>query len=412
MSKIIKIKKGVNIELVGQAEKVITKSAESSLYALVPSQFMGVTPKLLVQEGDRVKIGQPIFFDKEHTQVLFTSPVDGVIHEIVRGEKRKILAITIEPNGTGECVDFMKLDEKSSADQIRTTLLSSGLWPALIERPFGFIARTDVVPRDIFITGLDTAPLAADLNFTVQDQEANISRGIAILSRLTTGKVHLTIAAERTAGALSMAKGAEIHRIQGPHPAGNVGTQIAAIAPISKGDTVWTIGVQHVAMIGRLAATGHVDFVKVVALAGSMVKKPHYYRTVSGASIASIAGGNLTGDDCRLINGNPLSGMKVEATGYVGFYANEIVAIPEGDHCEFLGWAMPRTHRLSLSKSYFSWLMPHKKYNLDTNLNGGVRALVVNDIYNKVMPLDIYPVYLLKAIMAVDIDNMERLGIY
>ncbi|MEG0162578.1 MAG: Na(+)-translocating NADH-quinone reductase subunit A [Mucinivorans sp.] len=412
MSKIIKIKKGVNISLVGQAEKMITKSATANLYALVPSQFMGVTPKMLVQQGDRVKIGQPIFFDKEHTSVLFTSPVAGTIQEIVRGDKRKIMAITIAPDGTKDSVEFAKLDSNSPIELIRQTLLDSGLWPSLIQRPFGFIAATDVTPRDIFITGIDTAPLAADLNFLVQDESANVSRGVEILSRLTSGKVHLTVGFETTAGTLANVKSAEIHHIQGPHPAGNVGTQIAAIAPISKGDIVWTIGIQHVAMIGRLAATGHVDFSKLIALSGSMVKKPHYYRTICGAPIASIVEGNLKDGTIRLINGNPLSGTKVDPACYVSYYANEVVALPEGDNYEFLGWAMPRCHKLSLSKSYFSWLTPHKNFDLDTNLNGGVRALVVNDIYNRVMPLDIYPVYLLKAIMADDIDKMENLGIY
>lgn len=412
MSKTIKIKKGINISLVGSAEKVITKSVASPIYALVPDQFIGVTPKMLVQAGDAVKIGSPVFFDKERPSIIFTSPVSGVVKEVVRGEKRKILSVTIEPNGSNEAQEFEKLSADSSADQIRQTLLQSGLWPSIIERPFGFIANPELTPRDIFITGLDTAPLSADLNFLVQDEAENLSRGIAVLSKLTTGKVHLTFDADTTAGTLSKVKEAVIHHIQGPHPAGNVGTQIAAIAPISKGETVWTIGIQQVAMIGRLAITGCVDFSKTVALAGSMVKKPRYYKTITGAQIASITEGNLNEGHIRLINGNPLSGVQVTADGYIGYYSNEVVAIPEGDYAEFLGWAMPRFNKLSLSKSYFSWLMPNKKYNLDTNLNGGERALVMSDIYNKVMPLDIYPVYLLKAIMAGDIDKMENLGIY
>lgn len=412
MSKIIKIKKGVDISLVGSAEKVITKSAAAQLYALVPSQFQGVVPKMLVQAGDKVKIGSPIFFDKEHSSVLFTSPVAGTVREVVRGEKRKILAITIEPNGAGETEDFGRLTAESSADEIRATLLRSGLWPSLIERPFGFIAGATTVARDIFITGVDTAPLSADLNFVVQDEADNISRGMALLAKLTTGAVHLTLASDTTAGALSKVTGAAIHHIEGVHPAGNVGTQIAAIAPISKGEAVWTIGVQQVAMIGRLAATGHVDFSKIVALSGSMVKKPHYYKTVAGAALSSVTFDNIKEGSIRLINGNPLSGTRVDADGFVGYYNNEIVAIPEGDKYEFVGWAMPRFNKFSLSKSYFSWLMPRKKYNLDTNLNGGERAFVMNDIYNKVMPMDILPVYLLKAIMAGDIDKMENLGIY
>lgn len=412
MSKIITIKKGANIELLGVAEKVLTKSAESTLYALVPDQFLGVTPKMLVQQGDPIKIGTAIFFHKEHPEVLFTSPVSGTVKEVIRGDKRKIMAITIESNGRGEALEFGKLSSRSSEQEIRTTLLSSGLWPSLIERPFGFIANPSVTPRDIFITGLNTAPLSGDLGFVVEDQESEISLGIEVLSKLTSGKVHVTLGTDTMAGALTKIKGAVMHQIQGPHPSGNVGTQIAAISPISKGETVWTIGLQQVAMIGRLAETGRVDFSKKVALAGAMVKKPRYYKTISGAELSSITKDNLKEGSIRMINGNPLTGEIVKKDGFVGFYNNEITAIPEGDKYEFVGWAMPRLNKLSLSKSYFSWLTPKKKYNLDTNLNGGERALVMNDIYNKVMPLDIYPIYLLKAIMAGDIEKMEAFGIY
>lgn len=413
MAQEIKIKKGVDIVLEGLAEKVLTKSVAPADYALVPSDFTGVVPKLLVAAGDRVKAGSALFYDKERPEILFTSPVSGVVKEVVRGEKRKILVVVVESDGGSESESFPTLTAGSSKDEIRTVLLQSGLWPAIVSRPFGFIADPNTTPRDIFITGVDTAPLAADLNYLVQDEAEHISLAVALLAQLTCGKVHLTLASDTTAGALSKVNGVEVHRIEGPHPAGNVGTQIAAIAPIAKGETVWTVGVQHLAMIGRLAATGKADFQKIIALAGSEVKKPHYYKTVAGAALCSVLGDNLKHKEgIRLVNGNPLCGKQTTAQGYVGFYNNEIVALPEGDHHEFLGWAMPRLGKFSLSKSYFSWLMPRKKYNLDTNLNGGERALVMNDVYNKVMPMDIYPVYLLKAIIAGDIDKMEQLGIY
>lgn len=413
MAQEIKIKRGVDIVLEGVAEKVLTKAVAPADYALVPSDFTGVVPKLLVAAGDRVKVGSALFYDKERPEILFTSPVSGVVKEVVRGEKRKLLAVVVTSDGANESEVFPTLGVDSSKDEIRTVLLQSGLWPALIARPFGFIADPNVTPRDIFVTGVDTAPLSADLNYLVQDQAEHISLAIAVLAKLTCGKVHLTLATDTTAGTLSKTKGVELHRIEGPHPAGNVGTQIAAIAPMAKGETVWTIGVQHLAMIGRLVATGKVDFQKVVALAGSEVKKPHYYKTVAGAALSSVLGDNLKRKEgVRLVNGNPLSGKQTCADGYVGFYNNEIVALPEGDYHEFLGWAMPRLGKFSLSKSYFSWLMPGKKYKLDTNLNGGERALVMNDVYNKVMPFDIYPVHLLKAIIAGDIDKMEQLGIY
>lgn len=291
----------------------------------------------------------------------------------------------------------------------------------LIQRPFGIIAKTDTTPKAIFISGLDTAPLAPDLNFLVQDQGEHIIAGLEVLKKLTDGKVHLTVGTDTTAGVLSRIKQAEVHHIEGPHPAGNVGVQIAQIDPINKGDVVWTIELQHVAMIGRLFQTGTVDMSKVVALTGSEVVKPHYLKVVSGALITSITDGALRQEtpheehSVRIISGNPLTGLKVEPNqvkGYLGFYHNQITVIPEGNKYEFMGWAMPRLNKFSVSHSYFSWLTPKKKYNLDTNLNGGPRAFVQTGIYDKVLPMNIYPLYLIKAIMAGDIDKMENLGIY
>lgn len=413
VEKVIKIKKGANIELVGGAEKVLTKSSPSALYALVPDNFIGVTPKMLVKQGDVVKTGSPLFFDKAHPEVLFTSPVCGTVHEVVRGDKRKIMAVTVEPNGSVDSEQFAVLGASDTREQVKELLLQSGMWPMIIQRPFGVIASSADTPRAIFISGLDTSPLAADLSFLMQDDGDNLTAGIKLLGRLTDGGVHLTIANDTTAGALSKVSGATIHRIEGPHPAGNVGTQIAKVAPIGKGEVVWTVALQHVAMIGRLALTGKCDFSKVVALAGGCVVKPRYYKSVLGAKIKSITEDNLVKNcNARLISGNVLSGHKVDQSDYIGFYDNLITAIPEGDKAEFVGWAMPRLGKLSFSKSYFSWLMPRRKYNLDTNLNGGQRAFVMNGLYEKVMPMDIYPVYLLKAIMAGDIDKMEQLGVY
>lgn len=411
MSKVIKLRKGLDINLIGSAERVIAKAAEATSYALVPSDYIGITPKLLVKADDPVKAGSPIFFDKENPEVLFTSPISGKVSEIVRGEKRKILAITITPDGKMGSEKFATAGKGTTAEAAKELLLKSGLWTTLIQRPFGIIANSKVTPRDIFITGTDTAPLAADLNFIMQDQKANIEAGISLLSTLTSGKVHLTVGPNDTQ--LSKIANAELHTIHGKHPAGNVGVQIAHIKPIAKGETVWSVNIQHVAMIGRLALTGSVDMSKIIAVAGSEINKPQYLKIISGASIASIVKGNIkTGSKARLISGNPLSGTKVAADGYLGFYHNQLSAIPEGDTFEAFGWAMPRFGKLSYSRSYFSWLTPGKKYNLDTNTNGGERAFVMNGIYEEVLPMDIYPVYLLKAVMAGDIDKMEALGIY
>lgn len=422
MSKVIKLRKGLDINLVGAAERVLTKGGEAASYALVPDHYRGVTPKLLVKVGDKVKAGSPLFFSKENPEVLFTSPVSGEVSAINRGDKRKILSIVVTPDGQGqsESFDVCPIAELSR-ERVKETMLRAGFWPMLIQRPFGIIAKSDVTPKAIFISGLDTAPLAPDLNFLVQDEGENIIAGLEVLKKLTDGKVHLTVGTDTTAGVLSRVKQAEVHHIEGPHPAGNVGVQISQIDSINKGDVVWTVELQHVAMIGRLFLTGTVDMGKVVALTGSEVAKPRYFKVVSGALISSVTDGNLRPQaegekhDVRIISGNPLTGIKVapdNVEGYLGFYHNQITVIPEGNKYEFLGWAMPRLDRFSVSHSYFSWLFPKKKYNLDTNMNGGHRAFVQTGIYDKVMPMNIYPLYLIKAILAGDIDKMENLGIY
>lgn len=422
MSKVIKLRKGLDINLVGAAERVLTKCPAAASYALVPDHYRGVTPKLLVKVGDKVKAGSPLFFSKENPEVLFTSPVSGEVSAVNRGDKRKILSVVVTPDGENqsEHFDVCPLAELTR-DRVRETMLRAGFWPMLIQRPFGIIAKTDATPKAIFISGLDTAPLAPDLNFLVQDQGEHIIAGLEVLKKLTDGKVHLTVGTDTTAGVLSRIKQAEVHHIEGPHPAGNVGVQIAQIDPIGKGDVVWTVELQHVAMIGRLFQTGAVDMSKVVALTGSEVVKPHYFKVISGALVSSITDGNLRPKTpreergVRIISGNPLTGLKVEPNeveGYLGFYHNQITVIPEGNKYEFLGWAMPRLNKFSVSHSYFSWLTPKKKYNLDTNLNGGPRAFVQTGIYDKVLPMNIYPLYLIKAIMAGDIDKMENLGIY
>ncbi len=413
MSKVIKLRKGLDIHLLGTAERVLTKSTDAADYALVPDHYQGVIPKLLVKAGDPVKAGTPLFFDKEHPEVLFTSPVSGTVSAINRGDKRKIESIVVVPDGAGESETFdVKGQADLSADQLKELLLRSGLWPMLIQRPFGIIARTDTTPKTIFVSGIDTAPLAPDLNFLVQDQGEQLIAGLEALKKLTPGKVHLTVGVDTTAGVLSRVKQVEVHPIEGPHPAGNVGVQIAQIDPIAKGDIVWTIDLQHVAIIGRLLLTGKVDMTKIIALAGSEVAKPHYYRVISGTNLGKILEGNLRSSNVRIISGNPLTGSAVASNGYLGFYHNLVSVLPEGDNYELFGWIMPRFKKFSTSRSYFSWLTPGRRYRLDTNFNGGERAFVLNGIYERVLPMDIYPVYLLKAILAKDIDKMEQLGLY
>lgn len=415
MSQVIKLKKGLDILLKGEAKRELTKLPLVHAYALKPEDFPGVTPKLLVRVDDEVKVGTPLFFDKYRPQILFTSPVSGKVSDIVRGEKRKILEVVITPEAEQVYETFeMPAVEAADREQIKSLLLNAGLWPMIIQRPYGIIANPQDTPKSIFVSGFDSAPLAPDMNFVLENEAENLETGFALLGKLTDGKVYLGLK-NGTSGVLNQVKNAEIRLFEGPHPAGNVGVQIHHIDPINKGDVVWTVDVQHVAMIGRFFRTGRVDMSKIVALTGSETAQPRYFSVITGLPINSIVRQkelrSQTGK-VRIISGNVLTGRRVEPEGYLGFYSNQVTVIPEGDTYEFLGWGMPRLNKFSVSRSYFSWLSPKKHYRLDTNMNGGVRAYVVTGLYDKYLPMDIYPLYLLKAILAGDIDKMENLGIY
>ncbi len=416
-NKVLKINRGLDIKLVGEAEKVLTKAPVAKLYGIDPDEFVGITPKMLVAVGDAVQIGTPLFFSKNNAEVLFTSPVAGVVKEINRGERRKILSVVVEASEEQSAVEFGALSPDASAQEIKERLLTAGYWPMIIRRPYGIIADPTETPRDIFISAVDTNPLGVDFDFVLQNEQENLTAGIKALSKLTTGKVHVGVPFESNAGTLTKIEGASVHLVKGKHPAGNVGVQIEKIAPINKGEVVWTVNATQVAMIGRLLKEGKANFEKQVAFVGSCANRPHYYRVISGAQVSSMCGDNINAKasktgNVRLINGNVLTGRTTAAEGYVGYYNNVVSAIAEGDYYEFAGWAMPRLNKFSVSKSYFSWLTPNKKYKGDTNLNGGERAFIVNEVYNSVMPMNILPVHLLKAIIAQDIDKMEELGIY
>ena len=415
MSQVIKLKKGLDILLEGEAKRELTRLPLVHAYALKPEDFPGVTPKLLVRVDDEVKVGTPLFFDKYRPQILFTSPVSGKVSAIVRGEKRKILevVITTEAEQVYETFDVPAI-EATDREQIKSLMLKAGLWPMIIQRPFGIVANPQDTPKSIFVSGFDSAPLAPDMNFVLENEAENLETGFALLGKLTDGKVYLGLK-NGTSGVLNQVKNAEIRLFEGPHPAGNVGVQIHHIDPINKGDVVWTVDVQHVAMIGRFFRTGRVDMSKIVALTGSETAQPRYFSVITGLPINSIVRQKelrSQTEKVRIISGNVLTGRRVEPEGYLGFYSNQVTVIPEGDTYEFLGWGMPRLNKFSVSRSYFSWLSPKKHYRLDTNMNGGVRAYVVTGLYDKYLPMDIYPLYLLKAILAGDIDKMENLGIY
>ena len=416
MSKIITLRKGLDINLQGRAQESLSVAPTASEYALSPLDFEGVTPKLLVKVGDEVKAGTPLFFNKYDERILFTSPVSGKVAAVNRGEKRKVLSVTVAPDAEQQYEEFAKPDlGKASREEIVTLLLRSGLWPLLVQRPYGIIANPSDTPKAIFISAFDSAPLAPDYNFVLASERKNLQAGIDALRKLTPGKVHLSVRA-KAEGDMPSLKGAELHTFAGKHPVGNVGVQIHHIDPVNRGEVVWTVNIQDVAIIGRLVNEGRVDRTKIVAVTGSEVEKPHYVRVIAGAKIDSLLAGNIRkqaeGDSVRIISGNVLTGTKVAADGFLTFYANQVTVIPEGDKYELLGWAMPRLNKFSVSRAYFSWLCPKKAYKLDTNMNGGERPFVVTGLYEKYLPMDIYPMYLLKACLAGDIDKMENLGIY
>ena len=413
MSKDIKIKKGLDIKLLGKAENKV--SGHSSVdFAIKPPDFTGVFPKLYVKPGEEIKAGTPLFFDKYRDNILFSSPVSGKVVEVRRGAKRKMLEVRIESDGKQDYMDFGKADPgKLSKDEITEKLLKSGVWANIRQRPYSVIAEPGNTPKAIFISAFDSAPLAVDMDFVLDEEAKAFQAGIDALKKLTDGKIHLNIKSGETKSATFLnAKNVEINSFSGKHPAGNVGVQIHHIDPINKGDIVWYIHPQAVVTVGKLFLEGKYDASRVIALAGSEVKNPQYYKVLSGISLSGLFKDHTTDGDLRYISGNVLSGTSVVKDGYLGFYDYQVSVIPEGNYHEFLGWAMPRFKNFSFSKSYFSWLTPNKKYRLDTNLNGGHRAFVLTGQYEKVFPFDIYPMQLLKAIMIKDIDRMENLGIY
>ncbi len=416
MSKVITLRKGLDINLQGKAFEMLTDAPRASEYAVAPLDFEGVTPKLLVAEGERVKAGTPLFFSKADQRVLFTSPVSGTVSAVNRGDKRKVLSVTIAPDAAQSYEEFPKINvHKAPREQLVEILLRSGLWPMIQQRPYGIIANPDDTPKSVFVSTFDSAPLAVDYNYALRGEEKNLQTGVDVLRRLTPGSVHLSVRAN-AGGKMQALEGVKHHTFAGKHPAGNVGVQIHHVDPVNKGEVVWTVNIQDLAIIGRLFNEGRVDMTRVIAVAGSEVAAPQYRRVIAGAKIDSVLEGNLKsqkkGDRVRIISGNVLTGTKTPVDGFLGFYANQLTVIPEGDKYELLGWAMPRLGKFSVSKSYFSWLCPKKEYRLDTNLNGGERPFVVTGLYEQYLPMDIYPMHLLKACLAQDIDKMENLGIY
>lgn len=414
MSKDIRITKGLNINLVGAAEQTTSKAALSNVYAINLVDFHGTTPKMLVKEGAEVRVGEPLFYSKANKEMFFVSPVSGELVEIKRGDRRRIITIKILADKTQDHLVHDTLDpEKVTDEELRNFLLKSGCWPFLKQRPYDIIADPRTTPKAIFVSGYVTAPLAADLDYVLKGKEEFLQAAVSALGKLTPGKVHVSVG-KSSSSPLSTLKGIELHQISGPHPAGLVGTQINKIDPINKGELVWTVSPQDLVIIGEALLTGQFNPQRTVALVGSSVKLPKYYTTKIGAEVATfLYASGVTGDNFRVINGDVLTGKKSTPDGFLGFYNNTVTAIPEGDDYEFFGWNKPVFDKISATRALtFSWLTPKKKYDLTTNTNGEHRAFVVTGMYEKVFPLDIYPLQLLKACMVQDLDNMEQLGLY
>lgn len=410
MANTIRIKKGLNINLIGEAKKQIS-AIDAGRYAIKPTDFLGVFPRLLVKEGDSVKAGTPLFIDKYRENIIFTSPVSGVIEEISRGDKRVLEEIRIKSGDKPEYEDFGKADPSTSSRETTIEkLLKSGAWAMIRQRPYTIIANPADTPKGIYVSGFDTAPLAPDYSMIVKESLADFQAGIDILSKLVGAPVKLGLPGGITD--FPKTSNAEITYFEGPHPAGNVGIQIHKTDPINKGDIVWVVNIQDVIIIGRLFMKGIYDTSIIIPLCGSEVKSPEYYKTYKGASVRAIAKDNIQEGTVRFISGNALTGTRIKSDGFLGFYQNQFTVLPEGNYFEFFGWALPGLNKFSFSKSFFSWLNPGRKYRLDTNFHGAERAYVMTGQYEKVFPMDIFPMQLIKACLAENIELMENLGIY
>ena len=413
MHRVVKISKGLNINLKGAPAQELTAVETPKYYALMPADFTRVTPKVVVKPEDVVKAGEPLFVDKSIPELQFVSPVSGKVVAVNRGERRRVLSVVVESDGKFESVEYKAKDVLSlSADDVKADLLKAGLFAFVRQRPYDVIADPKDTPRAIYVSAFDTKPLAVSFEMALKGNEEDFQVGLDALSRIAP--VHLGICKCQKSTALTVAKNVQTTVFVGPHPAGNVGVQINKTAPINKGEIVWTIGAEEVIFIGRLFNKGKVDFTRTIALAGSEVKNPSYSKVVLGAQLENLLKGRLEDKyENRIIDGNVLTGKKTTADGLLGAFSTEVTVIPEiMNDADMLGWAMPRFGMYSTSRSYFSWLCPKRKYTIDARIKGGERHMIMSNEYDKVFPMDIYPEYLLKAIITGNIDKMEQLGIY
>ena len=454
----ITIRKGLDLPISGAAELRLTDARSIVTYAVKPTDFVGLTPRLLVEEGDVVNVGDALFCDKNDERIRFTSPVSGQVKAIVRGEKRKLLEVVVVADfksagsASSDYKSLPTLHKLQTADEIKAAMLQCGLWPMLRQRPFGTVADPDDKPKAIFVSAFSSAPLALDYDFVMQGREEALKNGLEALTQLTEGQVHVCFRPNQRIVQQfnsSTVQQFNIHYINGPHPAGNIGTQIAHIDPINKGEVVWTMNLQDVAVLGELVTTGVYNPEKVVAVAGPNIKNPHYYRVKAGACLTEIIKAQLFNSDYpkmeannaakenRVISGDVLSGTQIAADGFLGAYDDLVSILPEGNYYDFMGWLMPGFRKFSFSRTFLSgWLISLNSLldrfvprddakrqlstlnsqlstlQFDTNTHGDERPLVFTGNFERVFPFDIYPTQLIKACIVGDIELMENLGIY
>lgn len=414
MSKDIRIRKGFDIKLVGEAEKDTVQAIPSNVYAIQLSDFHGIIPKMLKKVGDKVQAGEAVFYNKTNEAMKFAAPVSGEISEIVRGDRRRILTIKISADKEQKHTSVASVNvDAANAETIKNHLLATGCWPFISQRPYAIIANPEVAPKAIFVSAYASAPLAADYDYVLAGKEAEMQAAVTALGKLTEGDVHVSVG-KNSNSPLSGLNGVTLHKVSGPHPSGNVGTQINKIDPVNKGEVVWTVTPQDLIIIGELLLTGKFNAERTIALVGSSVKKPKYYKTKIGAEVATfVYSSGVHTENIRVIGGDVLTGAKVNPDGYLGYYNNTVTVIPEGDDYDLFGWNKPVFNKVSTSRAMtFSWMMPNKKFDLNTNTNGEHRAFVVTGSFEKVFPLDMYPLQMLKACMVKDLDEMEALGMY
>ena len=414
MSNDIHFKKGLDINLVGEANKVLEPAQKSKFYSVQPSDFHGINPKLNVKISDNILAGDVLFYDKSDELLKFVSPVSGKITEIIRGEKRKILSIKILADENQVFKNSGSLKTSANREEIIEFLLSAGCWPFIMQRPYAVIANYKSLPKSIFVSGYSSEPLSADLDFTLKDNKKEIQEAVSVLDKLTDGNVNVSI--EKSSDSIFREiKDIVIYNVSGPHPSGNVGSLINKVDPVNKGESVWTVSAHDLVIIGHMILTGEFKAERIISLSGSSIEDPRYFKTTIGCQIDSITKNNVINqnDNNRIISGTILSGKKIDSDGYMDYYSNSVTVIPEGDDYELFGWTKPVFNKVSVSRALtFSWLFPNKKYDLTTNTNGEHRAFVTTGTYEKVFPLDIFPMHILKACMYNDLDEMEALGMY